>query len=323
MAGYLENLEVGELTVGKILGGGLYNIPGNVYYLDPTNGSDGNSGKRPNEAKETLAAGYALLTTGQHDTLVYIPGTTALEVASGGLTWAHSYTHFVSLGAFVGTGQRSRIFAASANTDASMVTVSGSGCLFKGLRFHYGVASAAAKYCVTVTGGRNRFDECAIEGIGNVTQDVTGAASLFMNGAEENKFVDSQIGLNTIGRGTAVNTTVLYDGAAQRNQFENCLFSALLEADTHTFLEFADTTSHNSYELFKRCTFIAESVNMAIAMATAFTIPSSHQTTCVVLDHCGGVNITDWEVENRSNVWCIGPDHGTAGTGCGIGVVVA
>lgn len=319
---YFEEFSIGRLTVREIVGANTITGPGNKYYLDPTNGSDGNSGESPWEAKKTLAAGYAKLEAGQHDTLVYIPGSSSISIESGGLTWAKDYTHFVGLGAHSGVGQRARMFADAANTDASMVTLSATGCIFKGLMFHYGVASAAAKYCFTLTGARNLIEDCAIKGIGDNAQDVTDAASLFLNGAEENLFRGCDIGLDSTARGSAVNTEIFVDGGAVRNKFIECELVAYLEADTHTFIDFNDTTSHDRWMKFIRCNFLAESEDNIITMASLITLPSSHQTTYVLMDHCSKTNVTDWEVNNRGQVFTVGPDGGTAGTGCGDAVKV-
>ena len=47
---------------------------GNVYFLDPQNGNDGNSGKSITQAFKTLPYAYSKLTANQHDRLYYIAG---------------------------------------------------------------------------------------------------------------------------------------------------------------------------------------------------------------------------------------------------------
>jgi len=50
---------------------------GNIYFVDPANGSDNSSGKTPDEAFATIAAGEDALTANQNDILYYIAGATS------------------------------------------------------------------------------------------------------------------------------------------------------------------------------------------------------------------------------------------------------
>jgi hypothetical protein len=52
--------------------------PGTVYYVDGTNGASGNSGTAPNQAKDTITNGIALMSAG--DTLIVAAGTYAEDV---------------------------------------------------------------------------------------------------------------------------------------------------------------------------------------------------------------------------------------------------
>lgn len=106
--------------------------------------------------------------------------------------------------------------------DATMVTISGSGCIFKNISIFHGVDQAAALTATSVTGSRNYFENVRIAGIGNDTQDAANACSLKLDGASENTFVNCVIGLDTIAAGTAANSEILVDGGASRNLFKDC-----------------------------------------------------------------------------------------------------
>ena len=71
---------------------------GKAFYVDPTNGDDGRSGRSPETAVASLATGYGLLTTGSNDILYIIPSTSGLTVTAE-LTWSKSYCHLVGLSA--------------------------------------------------------------------------------------------------------------------------------------------------------------------------------------------------------------------------------
>src|SRR5579872_4229200 len=79
---------------------------GNIYYLDPKNGNDLWNGTQPtlqggtqNGPVKTLAAGYALLQSGNNDILVLISdGTTASSARlSAGFTWSKNAAHLIGI----------------------------------------------------------------------------------------------------------------------------------------------------------------------------------------------------------------------------------
>ncbi len=86
------------------------------------------------------------------------------------------------------------------------MTVSADGCLFRNFSVYAGVASANPLGALKVTGTRNHFERMHISGIGHDTMDVAGAYSLMLDGAQENLFERCEIGLDTIGAGTAANS---------------------------------------------------------------------------------------------------------------------
>ena len=284
-----------------------YGIPtgGTVYYLDTVNGLDTNDGKAPNTAFKTLIYAENQLTANKNDVLVQLAGATAASTSTTGVTWDKNYTHYIGMGSDIVCGKRASITAADASVVASMFTVSASGCIFRNLQFFYGVASAAAKYAVTVTGQRNEFTNCQISGIGHDTQDVAGACSLFMNGGDECTFRNCYIGLNTIGRGTAVNSEILFDGSAVRNYFEDCVLTAWTDTDTHTFVTLADNEAIQRELVFKNCLFLNESNNVSVPMASAFTVPANPTGFFIVLQNCMGVHITAWETGARGRIFAL------------------
>jgi len=311
-------LNIGELTVDTIVGGaGIgFPTPGTIYYLDPANGNDTNDGKSPAKAVKSWATAYGKLTANKNDVLVYIGGSTSLRTTAA-VTWNKSYTHFIGISAPVMAGNRARIFATSTQTDAVWWTVSASGCIFKNIRWHYGVASASALGCMKVTGGRNYFENCSIEGIGNNTQDAANAYSLELNGAGENVFKHCSIGLDTIARGTASNDEIRCDASAVRNIFEDCIIFAYIEADSHNLVKVVDNTGLDRYLIFRNCLFLSESSNNGTDMTSAFDVPANMVTSYIIIDNCTKVGITDWESNDRGKTYTSGSYAGTAGTGCG------
>lgn len=293
---------------------------GEIFYLDPTNGSDSNDGKSYDSAVKTLAIGYALLRDGRNDVLIYMAGTSGITLSEG-FTWSKSYAHLVGWCAPVGAGKRSRFFQLATATGVTLFTVSGSGCIFKDLYFFQGVADATSLVDVEVTGQRNYFDNVHFAGIGNATQSATGAASLKINGGAENVFNNCQIGLDTIAR-DADATELLFDGAATRNVFKDCLIYGYIAAGEtgYCLVTIADTTGIDRYQIFDNCIFMTDSENQAVTAASVFSIPASIVQGKIILKDCisltdGASGSGDWDANDRGIIWNNSPAPAAAAVG--------
>lgn len=243
---------------------------GNEYYVDPTNGSDDNDGAAIDRAKATLLAGYNLTTANQNDIVHYISGSSSLTL-SAALVWAKSYTHFIGHCAPTRTAQRARIFQLSTLTGASpLLTISASGCRFENFYIFQGVADATSLINVSVTGGRNYFNNVHFAGGGHATQAVNGGASLHLNGAEENTFVNCTIGVDTVDAATGM-MGILMDAEAHRNEFYNCKVRMRAGNGGAGFLEVVDATGIDRDTIFQDCLFLN---NSATDMTSGFVIPA-------------------------------------------------
>lgn len=245
---------------------------GEVFYLDPTHGADGNSGRLGAPVK-TLAAGYALLRDGYNDVLVYIAGASGITLDAG-FTWAKSYAHFIGACTPVPFSPRSRIFLNAATDGATFLfKVTGSACVFENILVNMGVDDNTAANAVVVTGERNQFKGCHFAGIGHATMDVAGAASLMIDGGSENLFEDCVIGLDTISRG-ANSRELVFDSAATRNVFKRCTVIAYISNAGHALVKIADATGIDRLQKFEGCHFIADSENRATALTSVCDIPA-------------------------------------------------
>lgn len=241
-----------------------------VYLVDPVNGNDSNSGMRLNQPLATIEAAYAKCTTGQHDVVLLVSGTSGVNL-SAALTWSKSYTHLIGWCAQTRVGQRARIFQLSTLTGASpLITISGQGCIFRDLYIFQGVADATSLINVSVTGGRNYFENVHFAGGGHATQAIDGGASLKLDGAEENTFVNCTIGVDTIDAATGM-VGILFDGEAHRNTFENCTVRIRAGNAGAAFVEIADNTGIDRDTLFRNCVFLN---NSATSLTSGFVIPA-------------------------------------------------
>ena len=259
-------------------------MTGNIYYLDPVNGLDGNAGNLPTNAVQTLAAGYALLTSGNNDVLVLIgngASTGSARIAT--FTWAKSACHLIGVCAPSAISQRARIANATTSgltMTANFFTVSGSGCLFQNISWFVGAGAGqtgiAASICLTVTGTRNAFVNCDIEGMGDSTAATSATSrNILLNGGGENYFGHCNIGIDTVIR-TNANASVEVKGGTVRNSFEDCTFLLWSSDGLQYFLYGTGASCMDRWVFFKGCNFM-NSVKPAggTACALAFVLPAT------------------------------------------------
>lgn len=271
----------------------------NIYLVDAANGDDDNPGDRWTKPLATIAAAYAKCVANQHDVVLVLAGSSG-NTLSAALTWSKNYTHLIGLCAPTHAAQRARIFQLSTLTGASpLLTISASGCIFKNFYIFQGVDDATSLINVSVTGGRNYFENVHFAGGGHATQAVDGGASLKLDGAEENLFRHCTIGVDTIAAGTGM-VGILFDSDALRNVFEDCHISMLAGHTGAAFVEVADGTGIDRYTIFKNCLFT--NTNYAnFAMAGGFVIPAvaANRPARIFLKDCIGYGATTWDANDR------------------------
>lgn len=241
-----------------------------VYVVDPTNGAAGNNGTSFKSPLASIEAAYALCVAGQHDVVLYLAGASG-NTLQAAVTWSKDYTHLIGMCAPTRIGQRSRIFQLATLIGASpLITISASGCVFKDLYIFQGVADATSLINVSVTGGRNYFENVHFAGGGHVTQAVDGGASLKLDGAEENTFVNCTIGVDTVDAATGM-MGILFDGDAHRNVFEKCTVRIRAGNAGAGFVEVVDATGIDRDNTFTDCLFLN---NSATSLTSGFVIPA-------------------------------------------------
>ena len=269
------------------------------FYLDPANGSDSNDGRSVDHPFATLAAAYAATTANQHDTIFYIAGSSSVTI-SVALDWSKNYTHLIGIAAPTEVAQRARFFQLSTLTAASpLLTISASGCIFKNFYIFQGVDDATSLINVSVTGGRNYFENVHFAGGGHVTQAVIGGASLKLDGAEENTFVNCTIGVDTAAAGTGM-AGILFDGEAHRNIFKNCRVTMYAGHTGAAFVKVTDGTGIDRYTEFSDCLFINSNLDN-FAMASAFVIPAfaANNSSRILLKDCIILGSTKLDADDR------------------------
>ena len=243
---------------------------GNWYWVDPANGSDTTGDGSKGKPFAGIETAEAACTANQHDAVIYRAGSSGVNLAAA-LTWDKNYTHLIGLCAPTRTAQRARIFQTSTLTGASpLLNITATGCIFSDFYIFQGVDDASSLINVQVTGGRNYFNNVHFAGGGHATQAVDGGASLKLNGAEENTFVNCTIGVDTIDEATGM-MGITFDAEAHRNEFYNCKVRMRAGNGGAGFVEIIDATGIDRDTIFDNCWFLN---NSATDMTSGFVIPA-------------------------------------------------
>jgi len=283
-------------AIEAVLAGIPIGYNSNIYFVDSANGDDSNLGDRWQKPLATIAAAFAKCVANQNDVVVLT--NVASNTLSAALDWNKNYTHLVGIGAPTMVAQRSRIFQLSTLTGASpLLTISASGCVFKNFYIFQGVDDATSLINVSVTGGRNYFENVHFAGGGHATQAINGGASLKLDGAEENTFVDCTIGVDTVAAATGM-VNLLMDGEAHRNIFKGCHFSLYAGNAGAAWVEVADATGIDRYNIFWDCIFT--NTVTGTALTSGFVIPAGMGAPRrLVLKDCVSLGAAKWDANDR------------------------
>lgn len=294
---------------------------GKTFYLDPANGLDQYNGQSPTVQGggvgpvKTLAAGYALLTSGNNDTLVLIGNgsTTATARLTATFTWAKSATNMIGICSGSRFSQRARI--APTTTVAAftpLFTLSGNGCYFGNIEFFDGFATGTtAQIGLNVTGSRNTFYNCQISGMGDAASAADAGSRTMVIATDENYFSHCVIGLDTISRG-ALNATVELKSGAARNVFEDCIFPVLVStAAAGLVVLTAAAAAIDRYTMFRRCLFTNAAAFSGGAAATGVVKMLAAAGGAIYLNQCSEYGFTDWGYDAASKLQILVDTAGT------------
>ena len=305
-------------------GGSPVNGPlteGPALWVKPGSGSDGQRGDKPNRSLATISKAQSLMPADRNGVIYLVAednsasGTTN-RIEGATFTFSNDGTRIQGIASGGMIGSRARISNTADTTDVSpLMTWSASNSAMANVHVLYSEDDAGDLGCFNVTGERNYFYRCHFGGIGNATQDAAGAYSLRVSG-DENLFEDCVIGIDTVARGTAANSEILFAGAATRNIFRNCLILTYAEANTHQFI-IAGAGSLDRWVLFENCTFINPVDSAATNMTEAFDLTAALGGS-VLLKNCTLVGATEWEAGDIGEILIDGGTPAAATTGIAV-----
>lgn len=281
--------QLGGTPVGSAFGNiGL--AGGDVYFVDVANGLSAATGNSPDAANSSVLTAYGYTTSAKNDCVILIASGSAWAPAAA-LTWANSYTHLIGTGVpLPGEGARARIEASSTTDLTEVITVSGTGNLFSGLKINNLADADVDSGCVVVSGSRNCFVNSMIFGMGHTTPaNRAGGYSVDVSGSE-NYFERCTIGTDTVRR-SAANSELIVSGP--RNSFKNCKFAAESD-DTGKFMVKIDAASDLRSVIFEDCVFYCYSQNHAVTITDAFTISGAATHDVILAGNNILIGIAGW-----------------------------
>jgi hypothetical protein len=297
-----------------------------AYFVRPGTGSDGNSGKKPNQAVATWSKAQSLVTADSGSVIYVISednsasGTTdylsaALTLSKDGIKWQGD-----NAGGLY--GQRSRLAQLSTVKDIeNLLTISGNNCLFSNLHVLHGVASSTATspIAVTVSGDRNHFYRCHFAGMGDTAgdMDTAGARHLKLTG-DENFFEECVIGIDTVSTSTAA-YGVEFSGGATRNIFKNCIFPMYSGDNGSRFIGQA-ASGIDRFNIFEDCLFYNAVNSGATIITEAFNIAAGGSPAggFILKGNCLIVGATEWDAGDEGNLWIAAPTGAVATQGIAV-----
>jgi len=275
---------------------------GNVFYVDPKNGSDGQVGTLQ-APFQTLGQAFNACVAGHNDLIVLISdGTTASSARlTAGFNWNKAATHLIGVCSGSRNSNRARIAPLGGTTAfANFFTVSVDGCYFEGIEFYQGFAAGvAASICMTLSGGRNHFKDCQFAGMNDATSaGSTTSRNLLITGTGENFFEDCVIGDDTTSRGVA-NSNLELAGGTPRNRFRDCSFPMYATNAGVLGILAAAAASIDRETLFERCSFL-NAVGSAATALTGLAKVAAASGGLLAFKDCFGVGIGDWGADAGS-----------------------
>lgn len=293
---------------------------GNVYYVDPANGSDDNDGRSPAKAFATLYKAHDAMTAGQNDLCILVgdggtTGTARLSLALaetidesatvGTLVWSKNACHLIGLTA-PSYNQRARIAPPSGTytqatfASGEFVKVTASGCIFSNFSVFNGFSTGGAdQVCWRDTGSRNFYSGVHFGGMGDqASADDAGSRSLLLEGAES-VFVNCVIGLDTVTRGAANASVEFKTTNCKRHTFRDCFFPFMADAASPLGIKVATAGHSDRWQRFINCVFL-NCVGSTSTTLTALATLAASIGGVILLENPVRVGITDWGTDSTS-----------------------
>lgn len=283
---------------------------GNSFWVDPTNGSDGNTGG-PQDPFATLTQAQTVCVAGNND-VVYLNGT---YKPTATLVWSKNNTHLVGLG--MGSYPQATISvastAATSGAFSPLVNVTATGCIFQGISALSGINQAATQVCWAEAGGSNTYIGCSFNQVGNATAAAQAGNRALTMASVNNTFLGCTIGGDSVIRATGTNISVEMLAGAGSSIFRQCVFPVYTSVAANTFVKSTATTC-SGYFLFDGCLFINDvNTTSGTTMTVGITAATTTLAVFVLSPTTTFVGVTN-VVSGSGAVWFSGSSLGNTNT---------
>lgn len=219
--------------------GTLPPFTGNSFWVDGTNGSDGNTGG-PQDPFKTLTQAQNSCLAGNND-VVFFTGTFSPAAT---FTWSKNNTHLIglSLSPFGAPSIAVASTAATTGAFSPLVNVTATGCIFQNFSVTSGIAQAATQVAWAEAGGSNTYIGVNINQIGNATAGAQAGNRALTLASVNNYFMNCVIGSDVIVRATGTNSSVTVLAGTGSTIFRGCYFPMWSSVAANTFFVAATTT---------------------------------------------------------------------------------
>lgn len=305
-------------------GGGIPATPGNIIFVDYTNGDDGRSIKSNSaqRAFKTIAKAYDLATTNKDDVIALVGS--ASHVLTEMLTVSKNRVHFVGVdgtnGRLYGQNAKISMGVTTAATDIGAVLNTGVRNSFTNVKFTSANTVTESIYTFVEGGEYTVLKNCEI--YKETDLDQTGAAELVMNG-DSCQIVGCTIGslANAIS-GAIVRANVLMTkgiagaGKVARDiTFQDCQFWKKAGHVNNRFVYGANADDVERMLLIRNSVFFSQKLSTAVpAQCVAFGAEQS--AGYVLIDNCSSIGNT--KLSTTTGVHITGPVPTYAASGIAV-----
>lgn len=324
---YIPALKYGaKITPSEIAGFGLPLTFGKIFYVDATNGSDGNDGLSADNAFATIAAAYAACTTNNND-LIVLSGYADHTITSM-LSLSKNRVHIIGTGNYGNSNdQSSKIVmgVTTATTDTAAVTVTGTRCSISNVKI---ISNNTLSQCVAAlyAGGEGTsYNNVTVEN--NVQLNQTAVYDAII-ASDSSTFNNCEIGNDNVQRSVARHTTLFGVSAAapaKNNYFNLCTFKMNTTAAGSAHIQAGTGDCINFNNIF-RSTVFATYVNAgAGAVANTVNVITNASVTGKLMfdiNTFSGVGTKMAASANNVGVWVTAASTPTAATS-GVAVLAA
>lgn len=276
---------------------------GNIYFVDATNGSDGNDGLSAERAMKTLAVAYAAAASG--DTIAL--STNAEHLLSAGIAWTKSRINLVGLdmpGRVLQQGAKVKLITAA--TTAYVVKNTGTRNSFTNIKFIQASTEATALHVFEEGGEGTLFQNSSFTFEVSDNLDLTTAIE-FVMGGDSDTFIKCTFGQDTLLTTATARSIMVIDQvggfACKSNYLEDCTWiGASSDADLQAITLAATGDILFSNHLI-RPSFIASisGGQGAIACTKAVSTPNGTTNGTLLISYPVVHGFTDLGVNGTNN----------------------